>query len=111
MHIASLDPSGGCSPSEDGTLLSRPDGATPPKDARSGFGSRKCSEQLFNNHVSALLEEQRHIDAECVRGLEIDNQFEFRGLLHWHIYRFTALQNFMHKKGAATKQGGAVRAV
>src|SRR5262245_32059868 len=71
---------------------------------------RTCS-ALFNNLVSALLEKRRYIDAKCVRCLEIDNQFEFCGLLYGHVCRFTAPQNFVHKKSTATKQGGAVRAI
>jgi hypothetical protein len=36
---------------------------------------------LFDNIIGALLEEQRHVEAERLRGLEIDRQLELdRGL-------------------------------
>ena len=69
---------------------------------------QECREELFDNRVSALLEEPRHIDPERFRRLEIYSQLELGGLLNWHVCRFVALQNFMYKKGAASKQGGAV---
>jgi hypothetical protein len=38
----------------------------------------------------------RHRDAKRLGGLEIDDQFEFGGLLHGQIGRFLALENSAH---------------
>jgi hypothetical protein len=72
---------------------------------------RRCSEQLFDHLVSALLEKQWYINAKRVRRLEIHNELEFRGLFYWHVWRFITLQNLMYKQSAATKQGWPIRAV
>jgi hypothetical protein len=55
--------------------------------------------------VSALLEKQRYINAKRARRLEIDNQFEFCGLLYWHLTKFYA------QKERSDETGGAIRTV
>src|SRR6516164_3137685 len=50
--------------------------------------------------VGELLELQRHIDAERLRSLQIDDQFEPRGLLDRQVGRLLALKN---AAGIATK--------
>src|SRR5262245_33768854 len=65
---------------------------------------------LLDHLVGALLEKEGQIDAKRLRRLEIDDQLELRGLLHRHVHRFVALQYFVHKVGAAPKQGGTISA-
>src|SRR5262245_54710678 len=89
-------------------------GAPEPRRARAcilraGVPDRHEAAASLDKLVRALLEEQRYIDAERVRCSKIDDQLEFRGLLYWHVCGFIALENFLHKKSAATKQGGTVR--
>ena len=50
---------------------------------------------LFNHLVGTLLQKQRHVDADCRRGLQIDHQFEFCGLLDGQVRRLGALQGPM----------------
>ena len=43
-------------------------------------------------------------DAKRLGGFEIDNQFEFGGLLYWQFGRFSALQNSRHVIRSSTPQ-------
>jgi putative transposase len=49
-----------------------------------------------------LLELQRDLEAECLGGLEVDNQLELRGLLDWKVAGLGSLENFVHVSGGAS---------
>ena len=46
---------------------------------------------LFDHLVSAPRQRQRHSDAQHLCRLQIDDEFDFRGLLHWQVGRFLTL--------------------
>src|SRR6516165_5691755 len=49
--------------------------------ANSGHSALRQGTSLFDHLVSALLELERNVDADCLCGLEVDHQFELdRGL-------------------------------
>jgi hypothetical protein len=47
----------------------------------------------FDHLVGAREHGRRHLEAERLRGLEIDGQFEFRGLLHGQVGGLLAREN------------------
>src|SRR5262249_22916885 len=49
--------------------------AGPYRSAISGCEQSQQSSPLFDHLVGALLEKQRHFDAKCLGGLEVDYQF------------------------------------
>ena len=49
--------------------------------------------QLFDHLVGALLEMQRHVEAQRLGGLEIDDQLELCRRLHWKVGRLLALED------------------
>ena len=59
---------------------------------------------LFNHFVGNLLEVQRHIEAQSLRGFHVDDQLEFRWLLHGQVGWFLALKNPSHI-GAGEAEG------
>ena len=52
----------------------------------------KCHFQLFDHLVGAAEQRQWHGDAERLGGLEVYDQFDFRGLLDWQIRWLLALE-------------------
>src|SRR4029450_9925857 len=50
-------------------------------------------ELLFDHLVGAVLERLRHGDAECLRSPEVDDQLDFRCLLHRKIVGLLSLEN------------------
>src|SRR5436190_10323123 len=68
---------------------------------RSGCEQSQQEPELFDHLVSKLLKMQRHIQAERFGGIEVDDEFEFGGLLDWEVGWLGALQNFIHIRGGA----------
>ena len=64
----------------------------------------QCSNEHLYSITSSARGEQRwrHIKAERLRGLEVDDNLEFRGLLDRNI---GALENPVHEHGCPAKGG------
>src|SRR5262245_4860432 len=56
-------------------------------------GKRRTSRALFDYFVGAVLDRLRHGDAECLRSPEVDDQLDFRCLLHRKILGLFSLEN------------------
>src|SRR4029079_1616082 len=65
------------------------------------FGGQMPNSCLFDHLVGASEQRQGHSKTKCFRGLEVDNQLDFRGLLHRKIGRFLA---FEHPTGIDSQQ-------
>ena len=74
--------------------IHRPDPETPIADTLGAL----------NDLVRAGKERRRHVEAECLRGLEVDDKLEFGRLLDWQIGRLGALQDLVDVCGCTTKQ-------
>ena len=67
--------------------------ALPPKadiaslPRKSGQPHRSKKAPLFDHFVGRRLQRERHSEAECIRGLEVDHQLELRRLQHRHFCR------------------------
>ena len=48
---------------------------------------------LFDHLVGAAKERGRDFEAERLGGLEVDDELDFSGLLHWQVGRLVALEN------------------
>ena len=48
---------------------------------------------LFNHLIGALLHLQRHIEAQSLRGLEVDHQLVLGRRLHWQVTRLLAFES------------------
>jgi len=64
-----------------------------PLCAISGCEQSQQSSPLFDHLVGALLEKQRHFDAKCLGGLEVDYQFEFGRRLNGKVAGLLALED------------------
>ena len=68
-----------------------------PKDVR--FGSKADIWPglfwlgLFDHLIGALLHLQRHIEAQSLRGLEVDHQLVLGRRLHWQVTRLLAFES------------------
>src|SRR5262245_20678248 len=56
-------------------------------------GKTRTSRAFFDHLVGAVLHRLRHGDAECLRSPEIDDQLDFRCLLHRKILGLLSLEN------------------
>src|SRR5262245_4670428 len=54
---------------------------------------RRASRALFDHLVGTVLDRLRDGDAECLRSPEVDDQLDFRCLLHRKILGFLSLEN------------------
>ena len=59
--------------------------------AKSGREQAQQTECLFNDLVGELLQLKRHVETECLGGLEINDQLVFRRYLHRKVGRLVAL--------------------
>ena len=48
---------------------------------------------LFDHLIGALLHLQRHIEAQSLRGLEVDHQLVLGRRLHWQVTRLLAFES------------------
>src|SRR5262245_14009721 len=64
----------------------------------------RCSSvlRLLDHLVSKLLEMQRHVEAEHLGGLEVDDQLELGGQLYRYVGRVVALKYFIYDGARAT---------
>ena len=66
---------------------------------------------LFD-HIVGLREQLcRHVEAKHPRSLEIDDEFEFRGLLNGKVRRLCAFQDFIHELCCATIEVSPIHSV
>src|SRR2546428_3562917 len=61
--------------------------------------------------VGALQQRLGDPQTERLGGLQVDHQFELRGLLDWEVARLGALQDLVHKRGAAPEEIAHARPV
>src|SRR5712691_5309812 len=57
------------------------------------FISQPPRKGSFDDLVGASDQRQRDVDAERLGSLEVDDQLDFRDLLHWQLSRLIALEN------------------
>src|ERR1700736_3184651 len=69
-------------------------------DAQHVFSTKRSS---FDQPIRAHEQRWRHVEPERLCCLEVDNKFEFRGLLDWQITRLVALENLVYKGRRATE--------
>ncbi len=72
---------------------------------------QRRSGALFDHIISLSEQRGRHGEAERIRGLAIDDEFELRRLLDREISRFGALKNLVHVRSGAPEEVGETRAV
>src|SRR5215470_11603853 len=65
----------------------------------------------LNQLISLCDEERRHFETKRFGGLEVDHQFELRRLLDGEVARLGALQDLVHKRGAAPEEIAQARPV
>jgi hypothetical protein len=63
----------------------------------SALGCPLCANRrhrgLFDHLIGATDQWQRHCDTQVFGGLEVDDQFDFRGLLDWHFGRLLPMED------------------
>src|ERR1700730_17418672 len=65
----------------------------------------------FDDIVGEGEERRRDCEAERLRGLEVNDQLEFRRLLDREVGRFRAFEDFVHVDHASTQQIAKVRTI
>src|SRR4029453_17673109 len=77
-------------------LTARADMCGATRDVRYGPKADSCTAailSLFDHQVGAAKQRKRHGKAEGLGGFQIDDQFDFGGLLNWEIGRLLPLEN------------------
>src|SRR5215211_3039160 len=77
---------------------------------RSNYCASNCNTS-FDNFVGEGHQHRRHVEAERLGGLEIDDEFELRWLLDWNIRRLMALQDFVDEIGRAPVELPAIGSI
>jgi hypothetical protein len=65
---------------------------------------RTAAETLFDHLVSKLLQLGRHIETECLRSFEVEDQFKPRRCLYWQFGGMLAAKNAVHVNGRTSKR-------
>jgi hypothetical protein len=63
---------------------------------------------LFDHLVGERYQHRRHVEAERLGGLEIDDELELRWLLDWNLRRVLAFQDFVDEIDRAPTSAGAI---
>src|SRR5215471_8035232 len=77
----------------------------------SALSQKRTLGGLFNHLVGQLLQRQGHIEAECLRGLEVDHQLELGGRLNRQLAWFRALEDAIDIRHRTPVLIGNTRAV
>ena len=59
----------------------------------SANGQKRTSNVSFDHVISAGKKRRRHREADCLGGLEVDHQLEFRRALYWKVGGLFALKD------------------
>ena len=69
------------------------------------------SKQLFDHLVGARKQRRRHVEAERLRGLEVDRKLELGWLLDWQVGRLLAAQDTINVGGRLPVLIGQINAI
>jgi hypothetical protein len=75
----------------------------PSRSAKSGCEQLQQDSPLFDHLVGELLQKQRHIEAQCLGGLEVDDGLVFGRSLHREIGRIGSAKDAIDVVGRCRK--------
>jgi hypothetical protein len=90
-------------PVEEPSTASKADMCGAARDVR--YGPIADIDTLFDHLVGARLHCRRHVEAERLGRLEVEDQFKAGGLLHWEIGRIGAFKNLVDIDGRSSPHG------
>ena len=79
-----------------------------PMSACANSGTFRC---LLDQCIHAGEQRGRYGEAQCLGGLDVNRQFELRGLLDRKVCWFGALENSINIRGRAAMQVGIIRPI